>query len=226
MPWRVVGVCAHAPEGLVDRSCSWRRTMGDFRHRLSFRGPYLTSHHDDRTPPHTTLDDVIIWLDEEGARGVVGDDGNESATTGTTAVMAATIPATSHLHTRPRPRLPTRARTDGWAGGRAGGRTDGRTGGRAGDDARTGGRTSGASMGRTCGRLCACVDVSGRRVFRFVPPRDVSAPPRRTHRAMHRQVGYRAVGRLKSSGPPAIKSSRSIRTTEMLNIRAISSISS
>ena len=95
---------------------------------------------------------------------------------------------------------------------RAGGRADGRRGGRAGDDARTGVSTSGASMGRTCGRSCACVDVHGR-VFRVVPPHDVSAPPRRTHRAMHRQVRYRAVGRLKPGGP-AIKRSRSMRPIE------------
>ena len=53
MPWRVVGVCAHAPKGLVDRSCTWRRTVGDFSHRLSFRGPYLASY-------HTTIERILI----------------------------------------------------------------------------------------------------------------------------------------------------------------------
>ena len=193
VPWRVVGVCAHAPKGLVDRSCTWRRTVGDFSHRLSFRGPYLASYHTTIERHHTPHSMMSSYGSMTSPVGL-------SATTGTTAVMAATIPARSHPPSPPH----TRA--------------DGRTGGRAGDDARTGGRTYGASMGRTCGRSCACVDVRGR-VFRVVPPRDVSAPPRRTHRAMHRQVGYRAVGRLNPSGP-AIKSSRSIRTTEKLNLRA------
>ena len=53
MPWRVVGVCAHAPKGLVDRSCTWRRTVGDFSHRLSFRGPYLASYHTTIERHHT-----------------------------------------------------------------------------------------------------------------------------------------------------------------------------
>ena len=108
MPWRVVGVCAHAPEGLVDRSCSWSRTLGDFKHRPVFRGPYLTSHHDDRTPPHTTLDDATIWLDD-GARGVVGDDGNDGGDGGDDSREAPPALASSHAR--------------GW--------TDGRTGGRA-----------------------------------------------------------------------------------------------
>ena len=120
MPWRVVGVCAHAPEELVDRSCSWRRTMGDFRYRPVFRGPYLTSHHHDRTPPHTTLDDVIVWLDD-GARGVVGDDGNDGGDGGGDSREVPPALASPHA----------RGRTDGRAGGRAGGRTGGRADGRA-----------------------------------------------------------------------------------------------
>ena len=108
------------------------------------------------------------------------DDGNDDDNGGDESRKVGNV---SHLpHAR--------GSGDGRAGGRArtGVRTGGRTGGRAGDDARTGGRTSGASMGRTYGRSCACAGVRGR-VFRVVPPRDPSAPPRRTHRGMHRQVG-------------------------------------
>ena len=75
MPWRVVGVCARTlPKGWsidIARGAGLWVILGT---HPAFRGPYLTSHHDDRTPPHTTLDDAIIWLDD-GARGVVGDDG-------------------------------------------------------------------------------------------------------------------------------------------------------
>ena len=125
MPWRVVGVCVHAPKGLVDRSCTWRRTVGDFSHRLSFRGPYLLGiiSHDDRTPPHTTLDDVIIWLDDV-ARRVVGDDGNDGGDGGDDS---REVPPASPPHTR----------ADGQAGGRACGRAGGRTGGGAGGRAMT-----------------------------------------------------------------------------------------
>ena len=120
MPWRVVGVCAHAPKGLVDRSCSWRRTVGDFSHRLSFRGPYLASHRDDRTPLHTTLNDVIIWIDDVACR-VVGDDGNDGGDGGDDSREVPPALASPHV----------RGRTGGRAGGRAGGRTGGRAGGRA-----------------------------------------------------------------------------------------------
>ena len=112
---------------LVDRSCSWRRTLGYFRHRPVFRGPYLTSQHDDRTPPHTTLDDATSYGSMTAPAGLSATTG-----TGTTAAMAAMIPARSHPpppHTRADGRAGERA--GGRAGGRASGRADGRTGGRA-----------------------------------------------------------------------------------------------
>ena len=188
MPWRVVGVCAHAPEGLVGRSCSWSRTLGVFRHLPVFRGPYLTSHHDDRTPPHITLDDVIIWLDD-GARGVVCDDGNDGDDGGDDSREVPPVLASPHAR----------------------GRTGGRAGGRATTHARAVVRTGRRWDVRAVARVRALMSVG----VSFVSYR--RATPAR-HRAAHIEEcigkwGFRAVGRLKPRGP-AIRRPRSKRLTE------------
>ena len=144
VPWRVVGVCAHAPKGLVDRSCTWRRTVGDFSHRLSFRGPYLASYHTTIERHHTPHSMMSSYGSMTSPVGL-------SATTGTTAVMAATIPARSH------PSSPPHTRADGRTGGRAGGRAGERADGRAGERRRTHGRSYVRGVDGTYVRSLVCV---------------------------------------------------------------------